>query len=105
MPWLTRTLHQLRLDERVLSLVKRQQAVEAYHYPVQFRCNTPAAIAACARRVGFAPPEYVFIEGSGSRAYFPGVLRPAYQLLVLKRKIVKNPRRLATLICRMTKPA
>jgi SAM-dependent methyltransferase len=104
-PWLTQVLHRLGLDERVLRLVKRQQAVEEYHYPVQFRFNTPAAIAACARRVGFAAPEYAFIEGSGSRAYFPGLLRPAYQLLVLKRKIIKNRRRLATLICRMTKPA
>jgi SAM-dependent methyltransferase len=104
-PWLTRTLHQLRLDERALRLVKRQQAVAEYHYPVQFRFNTPAAIDAYAQRIGFAAPEYVFIEGSGSRAYFPGPLRPVYQLLVLKRKIIKNPRRLATLICRMTKHA
>jgi SAM-dependent methyltransferase len=103
-PWLTRTLHRLHLDERALRLVKHRQAVAEYHYPVQFRFNTPAAIDACAQRIGFAAPEYAFVEGSGSRAYFPGLLRPAYQLLVYKRKIIKNPRRLATLICRMTKP-
>jgi hypothetical protein len=104
-PRLTKIFHRLHLDEITLRLVKGRQHVEEYHYPVQFRFNTPRRIDACARRLGFCPPEYAFVEGRGSRAYFPGPLRPIYALLVLKRRILRNPRRLATLLCRITKPA
>ncbi|MEE9211772.1 MAG: class I SAM-dependent methyltransferase [Phycisphaeraceae bacterium] len=104
-PMITRTLHNAHLDELMLRLLKGKEAVEKYHYPVQFRFNSTRTITACARRLGFHEPEYAFIEGKGNKNYFPGPLRPIYHAMVLYRNIFKNPRRLATLICRITKPA
>lgn len=102
-PRLTKLCRDLRIDEWSLRLVRGEQQVEEYHYPVQFRCNTPQQITRLAEQLGFADPEFAFIEGSGSRNYFPGPLRPFYQLLLLKRRLWKNRRSLVTMICRLTR--
>jgi hypothetical protein len=78
--------------------------VEKYHYPVQYRFNTERRINKCARRVGFLSPNYAYLEEQGAGGYMPGPLRPVYQLLALKRRVIRNPKALITLICRMTKP-
>lgn len=98
------TLHRLRLDELVLRLVKKREKVEDYHYPVQYRFNDERRIGACARRLGLPEPEYAYVEQTGAIGYFPGPLRPVYHLLVLKRKLIRNPRTLIHLVCRMRKP-
>lgn len=102
-PRLTKVCRDLRIDEWSLRLVRGEQQIEEYHYPVQFRCNTPQQIERLAAEVGFAAPEFAFIEGRGSRNYFPGPLRPLYQMLLLKRKLWKNPGSLVTMICRLTR--
>lgn len=90
----------MRLDERVLRLV-RGEVVEEYHYPVQYRMNTERQIDRVARETGFADPEYVYVEEEGPRGYFPGPLRPIYHALNYKRRKIRNPRALLSLICRM----
>ena len=102
-PRVTKLSHDMRVDELVLRLVQGKQQVEEYHYPVQFKINSPRLIERHASQIGFLPPEYAFIEGSGSRGYFPGPLRLVYGLLAWKRRLIRNPRRLATMICRLTR--
>lgn len=102
-PRVTKLCHDFHIDEFILRLVHGSQKVEEYHYPVQFKFNTPRLIDDYAERKGFQTPEYAYIEGGGPRGYFPGPLRLVYHLLVAKRKLIKNPRRLATMICRLTK--
>ena len=102
-PWVTKVCHDLRIDELSLRLVRPSEKVDQYHYPVQFRCNTDRQIAGLARQLGFREPEFAYIEGEGARGYFPGPLRLIYSLLLIKRRLIKNPRRLVTMICRLTK--
>lgn len=96
-------LRALRLDEAVLRLVRRD-VVDEYHYPVAYKFNTPRAIERCAAELGFERPEYVFVEREGPSPYFPGPLRPALHALNYKRNVVRNPRSLLELICRIRKP-
>lgn len=102
-PWATKMSRYLRLDELILRLVRQPQAIDEYHYPVQFRFNTPQQIARYARPLGFLEAEFAYIEGSGSRGYFPGPFRLFYMLLILKRKLIRKRRSLVTMICRLTK--
>jgi 2-polyprenyl-3-methyl-5-hydroxy-6-metoxy-1,4-benzoquinol methylase len=104
--YFTRTaalLHGLRLDEFVLRMIKRH-TVDDYHYPVQYRFNEERRINACAEQLGFLPPEFVYIEAGGPRGYLPGPLAPVYHVMALKRKLIRRPRALLTIICRVTKP-
>jgi 2-polyprenyl-3-methyl-5-hydroxy-6-metoxy-1,4-benzoquinol methylase len=102
-PMITNWCRKCRVDELVLRIVRGKQVMDEYHYPVQFRFNTPSVINGYARRMGFETPEYAFVEGTGSRSYFPGSLRAVYALVKLKRNLIKNPHRLATMVCRMRK--
>ncbi len=104
--YFTRTasmLNAIGLDEFVLRLIKRHE-VDEYHYPVKYRFNDERRIDACADRLGLAPPEYVFLESTGPAGYLRGPLRPIFHLLALKRKLLRSPRSLVSLVCRMGKP-
>jgi len=102
-PWATKTLHQLHVDELAVRLIRGKKQTDEYHYPVQFLCNTPSQLRDLAQQAGFLPPEFVFVEGSGSQSYLRGPLAPIRGFLAWKRKTWKRPENLATLICRMTK--
>lgn len=102
-PWMTKVLHQLHLDELVLRLVRAKQEIEEYHYPVQFLFNSPRQIASHAKKHGFDPPGCAFIEGNGSYSYFRGPLKVLKYPLMSKRKLVRRRDRLSTLICRIQK--
>lgn len=103
-PWATKVLHAARLDEFMLRLIRGRKEVEEYHYPVQFRCNLPKQLSRYAEATDFLPPEYAYLEGRGVHGYLRGALAPLRHLLTWKRRLVRTPSRLATLICRMTKP-
>lgn len=96
-------LHALHVDELVLRAVRRESAPE-YHYPVRYRFNSESAINACAQAVGFAPPEYVYLEELGPRSYFPRPLRFIFHALAAKRRLIHQRNALITMVCRMTKP-
>lgn len=100
---MAKTLKRLHLDEVALRAIRGRQ-VEEYHYPVQYRINTPRVIDAAARRTGFAAPEYAYAEQFGMTSYFRGPLRPLLTMLVAKRRLWHNPKSLLNLICRITKP-
>lgn len=102
-PWATKTLHALHVDELAIRLIRGKQ-VDDYHYPVQFRCNTPKQISDLAAKCGFSTPEFVFVEGDGCESYLRGPLVPIRSFLRWKRRRWQKSENLATLICRMTKP-
>ncbi len=99
----SKALHLLRVDEWMLRVLRRRQA-DDYHYPVQYKCQTPSAIDDVLKGIGPASTDYVFVENRGLTGYFPGPLRPVLWLLVLKRKWWHNPNCLLNLIGRITKP-
>lgn len=102
-PRVTQVCHKLGVDEMVLRLTQGS-AVDEYHYPVRFLFNSPKLIDRASEEIGFQPPEYAYIEGKGGRHYFPGPLKLIYSMIAAKRKLIKNPERLSTMICRITKP-
>lgn len=101
-PWATKTLHNLHVDELAIRLIRGKQ-VEEYHYPVQFLCNTSKKISEHADKSGFLPPEFVYVEGTGNLSYLRGPLAPIRTILAWKRRRWRNPENLSTLICRLTK--
>jgi len=102
-PWMTKLLHKLKIDELALRLVRGAQEIEEYHYPVQFLFNSPRQIARYASEYGFEPPRCAFIEGAGAYSYFRGPLKVLKWPLMTKRKLLQRGDRLATLIGRMQK--
>jgi 2-polyprenyl-3-methyl-5-hydroxy-6-metoxy-1,4-benzoquinol methylase len=94
-------LRAMRADELVLRVIRGKQEVAEYHYPVQYRMNTPRAIDRVAASTGFDKPEYVFIEEWGPEPYMKGPLRLAWHALNAKRRVIKNPRALLALYARM----
>lgn len=96
-------LNAARLDETVLRIIK-PGAAHDYHYPTRYRCNDERRINRCAQRAALLAPEYVYVEGPGVAGYLRGPLRPVYHLLAFKRRIIRRPEALATLVCRITKP-
>jgi SAM-dependent methyltransferase len=95
-------LRRLRLDEPVLQLTVGRESAE-YHYPVQYRFNRTRRIRQAAAKLGFAPPEFAFIEVRGPVEYFPKPLRFVYHGLRAKRRLKRNPESLITMLCQMTK--
>ncbi|WP_425395871.1 class I SAM-dependent methyltransferase [Aeoliella sp.] len=100
-PLMTKWANQMGIDEWLLRLIRRKNQVEEYHYPVQFRCNSPAQIRDIAGKCGFGEPEFAYIEGSGAYSYLRGPLACLRPVLKAKRRTWKRPERLATMICRM----
>ncbi|MBX3358596.1 MAG: class I SAM-dependent methyltransferase [Phycisphaeraceae bacterium] len=94
----------MRLEEVVLRLVRGRQEVESYHYPTAYRFNRASQIEPVARGLGFEDPEYVFVEGNGPIHYLPGPLRLLLYVMHSKRRIVRDPRCLMELICRIRRP-
>ncbi len=101
---ITRAVKAVRLDERLLRLVRGRAEVDEYHYPVAYRFNSERAIDRVCARTGFEQPEYMYAEPGGPEPYFPGPLRPIYLALHGKRRYVRNRRALLELFCRVRKP-
>lgn len=100
---MTRLTHALHIDEVLLAVLRGRERI-GYHFPVTYRCNDAATIARLAEAIGFEPPLLSYMEESAARAYFPGPLRPLYWLLQQKRRLIRNPRCLISIIGRLTKP-
>jgi 2-polyprenyl-3-methyl-5-hydroxy-6-metoxy-1,4-benzoquinol methylase len=95
----------LRLDEQLVRLVRGGKDVDRYHYPIRYRCNHPSTISRLAKDIGFAAPEYVFVEEDGPIDYFPLPIRPVYHVLQWKRRWRRRPDALLGMIARLEKPA
>ncbi len=99
----TKTLKSLKVEERVLRIVRKEEDVEGYHYPVQYQCNTPKQISTAGVKSGFPKNEIAFIEEDGPRVYMTGPLRPLFHLLKFKRRVYKKQSHLLTLIARQVR--
>ncbi len=97
-------LHKLRAEEFVLRLVRKKDSVEQYHYEVHYLFNSEKQIAACAKRAGFLPPEFCYLEARGPKNYFPRPLRFIFYALAAKRRYIRNQRNLVAMVGRLTKP-
>lgn len=100
---ITRVCNTMKLDEFVLRVLKGETSM-GYHYPVQYRCNTPHTIDRAATEAEFNSPEYVFVEEEGPTGYLRGPLRLILHTMNLKRRVIQNPHVLLNLVGRLTKP-
>lgn len=102
--YFARTAHlmnRLRLEERILRLTKGGAKNVEYHYPVQYRMNTLGQLRTLAQRHGFDEPTLAFFESVGPRGYLRGPLRPLLWAMNAKRRCLRNPRALLTILGRM----
>ena len=97
-------LHSLGLDEMTLKIIRRKEESREYHYPVRYKCNDPEALRRLASQLGFEPPRFAYVEGAGTAAYLPGILRPLFWILSLKRKIIRTPEHLVSMIVILKRP-
>jgi SAM-dependent methyltransferase len=97
-------LRATRLDETALRLLVGKQSVEGYHYPTQYRFNTPSQIELVCDAVGFEQPEYVFVERTRRMSYLRGPLKLLGNHFHRSRLKRKDPARLLDLYCRVRKP-
>jgi SAM-dependent methyltransferase len=97
-------LHSIGLDELTLKIVRRKEESREYHYPVRYKCNDPKALGRLAAELGFEAPRFAYIEGLGTAGYLPGPLRPLFWLMAWKRKIVKTPHHLVSMIVILKRP-
>lgn len=91
------------LEDTLLRILRGEQKVGDYHYPVQYRMNRPDQIRALCAEHGFEEPEFAFVEVDGAKPYFPGPLRAVHAAFMQKRRMIKRPDRLLTMYVRMRK--
>jgi 2-polyprenyl-3-methyl-5-hydroxy-6-metoxy-1,4-benzoquinol methylase len=101
---IARAMHAARIDEKLLRLLRGRTLTDAYHYEVQYKCNSRQAIERVARTTGFETPLIAFIEDHGPRGYLPGPLSVVYHAMNVKRRLVRRPEALLTVIARLRKP-
>ncbi|NBC18370.1 MAG: methyltransferase domain-containing protein [Bacteroidetes bacterium] len=102
---LAKLLKRLGLDEWLLRRIRPDEMVEEYHYPVVYRMNRPSDIARAARQAGLEPPAVATFEcRKWGREYFPGPTRLLWHGLMLKRRLIHNPRCLGNLVVCIRKP-
>lgn len=97
----SRWLRRLHVDEFVLKLIQSQREQRFDHYPVQSLCNTEREFRKAVEGLDFEHVEFAFFQLDGVQAYFPGPLKGLYWLILLKRRILKNPKVLDTMVCRL----
>ena len=100
---IAKTAHTLKIDEVILRLVHGKAKKEDYHYPVKYLFNSERQIAIASQDLGLRQPECIYLEPEGPKGYLPGPLRPVLHVMNCKRRVIRNPRTLATIIGRITK--
>ncbi len=99
---LTKMSASLGIEDGLLRILRGKSTTDAYHYPTTYRMNKPSQLRELARRHGFDEPEFVFLEpGQGGGGYYPGPLKVFYSAVQVKRRLIKRPDRLVSMICRM----
>ncbi len=98
-------LKQLKIDEMVLNMIRKQEQVEDYHYPVQYKFNDERTVAEVANQVGFDQPQFAYVEVEGPINYFPGPTKLLFHALAWKRTKIQRPDALLTMMGRIQKPA
>lgn len=98
------TARALKIDEVMLRLLRGKRAVEGYHYPTMYRCNRARDVRALARAAGFNDPVIAYAEKEGPTPYLPGPLKVVLKTFQAKRRMIKNPGALLTMLVKAVKP-
>lgn len=101
---ISNTLRALKIDELILRALIGKRGVESYHYPTQYRCNSPKQIRKVCRAAGLEEPEFVFVERGGPMGYLRGPLDGIRRVMDAKRSLLASRGCLLDLICRVRKP-
>ena len=97
-------MNAVRIDEWVLSMIHKQEKLDEYHYPVQYKFNSESAVTNAAKSAGFERADFAYIEVQGPIKYFPGPTKLLFHTLAWKRTVLRNPKLLLTMFGRLTKP-
>jgi SAM-dependent methyltransferase len=66
----------LGIEDWLLHRLRPAELIEAYHFPVRYRCNTIHALCSTARDAGFRGADFRVLEQAGMfETYFPPALR------------------------------
>ena len=98
-------LKRLKADELILSMIRKEEDLDEYHYPVQYKFNSESQVSNIAELSGFGAPEFAYVEVEGPINYFPGPTKLLFHALAYKRKVLKQPKSLLTMFGKLTKPA
>jgi SAM-dependent methyltransferase len=70
------TAARLGVEDWLLHRLRPAELIEAYHFPVHYRCNTIHQLSSTARDAGFRSAEFRVLEQAGMfETYFPPTLR------------------------------
>jgi ubiquinone/menaquinone biosynthesis C-methylase UbiE len=98
-------LAKLRLQGRVLRMIRLAALVSRYHYPAVYRLNRPSRIRTLARENGFGVCEFRYSERLEEfSCYFPGPLKVLPRLWEKTVAVAGQEQLLGNLMGRMIKP-
>jgi SAM-dependent methyltransferase len=93
----------LGVEDWLLHRIRPAELIEAYHFPVHYRCNTVHLLCSTAKDAGFRSAEFRVLEQAGMfETYFPPVLRwgpRAYSRMINR---LGRPRLYGTVLFRLT---
>ena len=93
----------LSIEDWLLHRVRSAELIEAYHFPVHYRCNTIHQLCSTATNAGFRSAEFRVLEQAGMfETYFPPALRwgPRSYSRMINR--LSRPRLYGTVLFRLT---
>ncbi len=92
----------LGIEEWLLHRLRPAELIEAYHFPVRYRCNTIHALCSTARDAGFRRVEFRVLEQAGMfETYFPSPLRWAPRLYSRMINSLGRPQLYGTMLFRL----
>jgi len=103
--FVSRWLHRAHVDEMLHKLMFKNAEVKPEHYEVASLCNTRREFQRFATPAGFGEPEIAYFQLDGLQGYFPGPTKVVYHALMAKRKLLRSPGALDTMVVRLTRPA
>jgi SAM-dependent methyltransferase len=90
-------------EDWLLRRLRPRGLVEAYHFPVHYRCNTIRSLQSTARDAGFRASEFRVLEQAGVfETYFPAPLRWAPRAYSHMVNRLRRPELFGTLLFRLT---
>lgn len=99
-----RTARAMKIDEVLLRVLRGKSKVDEYHYPTVYKCNRARDVRSLASRAGFNDPVVAYAEKEGPSAYLPGPLKIVLKSFQAKRRVIRKPDALLTMLVKVVKP-
>jgi SAM-dependent methyltransferase len=97
------TAARLRIEDWLLHRLHPAELIEAYHFPVHYRCNTIHRLCSTARDAGFQSSDFRVVEqASMFETYFPSALRWAPRTYSRMINRLGRPQLYGTVLFRLT---